>query len=411
MFPWYNKTKLIDTIGRLSRNEINVEEIINEYVIPTQGQYMWMFGRVANFNTKANSDGSFNCTVKIVGPSEDSWSYSVRNTIVPARNDKSGKICPDGVNSVESYFTKTSPGKNFKTLLDGVINNSLLPEWKSHVIPITQKNKSSGADVSSYVARSPSADANISQESFADSEDAYFMTWRFFVNVVLNNDEYGVMSIFKGTDISPDQLSRISLIRPYDLGGSGPDSPINDEFESYIGNNKFLRSIDPSTLIIVNEEAVKEAVADLNLNRQDIPSYLEDEKTNSASFLVDSFNKLGDFHNSMGAMLGDGNIIDKGFLSTGVWVNHKAVAQSMVSSDTILRGFINLLDRMNSATLGFWQLTIDPRDSVGHMIIDMNYRENSDKAVSEFIDKVYTFNKYVRRDNTGRIVGDRKSVV
>ena len=122
MFPWYNRGELYTMLGRLAEKKIGLEEIMRCYVWPTQGQYMWMFGRVANFSTKANSDGSFDCNVKIVGPSEDAWAYTTRNTVVPPR-DNSGKICPDNANSVESYFTKTSTGLNLKTLLEKVMSS------------------------------------------------------------------------------------------------------------------------------------------------------------------------------------------------------------------------------------------------------------------------------------------------
>lgn len=439
-FPWYDRNKLIPLLERLGRNTVGLQEILNCYVYPTQGQYMWMFGRVANFTTKANSDGSFDCTVKVVGPSEDAWSYSTRNTIIPPR-DNSGKICVDRSHSVESYFTSTSPGLNLKSLLEKVISGPLgqdarLLQWKKHVVKLNQGNKK-GGEPTEGTAQNPqqqnNGQANTSQESFADSEDAYFLTWRFFVNVVLNDEEYGIKAIFRNALMTPEELSKISMIRPYSAPGTiGRLKYLNDPYENFVGNNMYLRSVDPSTMIIVNDTAATLASADIGTNRPNLLEDLTAATEDSRRFLGDEprqifgsnsdaeRNSMGDFYLSTTAISTELSepVHDKGFLSAGVWLNHKAVAQSMVSSDTIVRGVINLLDRMNSATLGFWQLALDVSEPINtnscmetgtgqglnYTVVDVNYKENSTYAVSNFMDRVHIFNKYIRTKN-GELVG------
>lgn len=435
MFPWYDRTKLDLILARLAVNEVGIDEIMNCYVHPTQGQYQWIFGRVANFSTKMAGDGSFNCSVKIVGPAENSWAYSVRNTVIPAAATAGGPVCIGDTNSVENYFTRTSSEKNFKTLLEGVsgaptadgtVPVAILPDWKDHVQFFAQGNKKSG--------EADSTKAKTDESTFADSEDAYFITWRFFVNVVLNHPEYGIKGIFKDAFLTPQELLKTSVLRPYG-DANNLDSPgenyIDDQYENFVGNNKFLRSTDPSTLIIVNEAAADESTAALDRSGG-VPTtdpgwlYLEREvtqaTTESAKFLA-----LGDFFQSVKKVRenqGLGGISynnDRGLLSAGVWLNHKAVIQAMVSANTIAEGLSNLLNRMNAATANFWNLTLDISEpfnttescgstptytAVNYTIVDMNYRENAEEAVDKFINKdpVHVFNKYIRSIN-GALIG------
>lgn len=425
LFPWYDRAKLETILARLATNQIGIDEIMSCYVHPTQGQYQWIFGRVANFSTKMEGDGSFNCSVKIVGPAENSWAYSTRNTVIPAAAVRGGPVCLGDANSVENYFTKTSKGKNFKSLLENVKNKTILPGWENHVQFFAQGNKKSGA--------SDSTEANTDQSGFADSEDAYFISWRFFVNVVLNHPQHGIKGIFKDASLTPEELLRTSVLRPY--GGatnldSAGDIYIDDQYENFVGNNKFLRSIDPSTLIIVNEAAADESTVAMDkaggvLTTDPGVTYLEREVT-AATDETRKFLAVGDFLLSTTKVrqnTGQGSIYntDKGLLSAGVWLNHKAVVQAMVSANTIAEGLSNLLNRMNSATANFWNLTLDVSEpfnttetcestptytAIDYTIVDMNYKENAQDAVDAFINKdpVHIFNRYIRSVN-GNLVG------
>jgi len=422
MFPWYDRQKLLPLLYRLGRNQVGIQEILDKYVYPTQGQYMWMFGRVANFNVQSNSDGSFEASVKIVGPSEDAWAFSTRNTVIPPR-DRRDKVCTEFSNSIESYFTSTSTGLNLKSLLERVASSPSHP-WHGHVYKFTQGNKSEGEVPPQDITK-----PNISEDTFADSEDAYFMTWRFFVNVVLNSQTEGVKAIFKNATLTDDELRKISTLRPYsDKNTTPPDRmglsqfrrSIDDKYENFVGNNPFLRSTDLSTLIIVNEKAATLADQDLSRSRPQLRS----ELTNAESAAVRQMRSIGDFYYSAESFntntesdrsLNSERYFDKGFLSTGVWINHKAVVQSLAASETLLGGILNLLDRMNSATMNFWELTIDESQPFGdeetsldYTVIDANYRENSNYAVANFLEgdkRVHVFNRYIRKTTDNKLLG------
>ena len=119
MFPWYDKDKFVQLCERLARKKVGIEEILEDYVWPNNGNYMWMYGQIANFNMKARSDGSYEVTAKIIGPNEGSWAYQTVNTVVPPRIGD--VVCASSTNSVETFFRNTSRGKNLKSLLDAEI--------------------------------------------------------------------------------------------------------------------------------------------------------------------------------------------------------------------------------------------------------------------------------------------------
>jgi hypothetical protein len=449
MFPWYGINAQGDTkellFDRLSKNQIGVEEILEKYSHPTQGQYQWMFGRISSFNVNSNPDGSYECMVRIVGPSEDSWAYSVMNTSVPAvTRGQDSVVCIDETNSVMSYFDKESGIDSFIGVIEATENGRIeaLKQWQRFVKRFDKPSQRKGP-------RSTST-----QSPAKDLEDAYFISWRYFVNVILNDETYGVKSIFKNANVLPEWLDKISLLRPYnnrngpvtaplprEPGGlrrpeqfGGPNlSQFEDPYENFVGANPYLRSTDLSTMVIVNEEAVKKALEDdqrkLRTTDIDVTEFLgEDDRA-----ILD----LGDFYRSAqninipGAT--SGNINDRGFLSTGVWINHKAIVQSFSTANTILDGIQNLLNRMSAATNGFWNLVVDVsepmyqtvggdigRDEEGlvtgvistaigievynYSVVDLNYTEHSEYAVSEFLNptgenRVHTFNKYIRNKN------------
>lgn len=413
-FPWHNRGELDKMLTRLAKREVGLMEILENYTYKSNGQYMWMFGRVANFSIKSNSDGSFSSTVKIVGPSEDTWAYDVRNTVVPRKDPSSQYFCASGTNSVYSYFANTVTGLNLKSLLDKVLAPDTpadLASWKHHVIHLKQDSQEEGNPQPSTPI--PSTD----EKTFADHDDAYFMTWRFFVNVVINSDEYGLKAIFKKADISEDVVNAIGLLLPY---GNGPNrdsnigglETIDDPMESFVGANKYLRSTDISTMIIVNELAA-------GLAKQNVQYTLQAEDTNLLEPTADSERFLRatlPFEKSVNPNLNpditiDPNNPDRGFLSTGVWLNHKAVVKSMISSDTILRSITNLLNAMNSATNGYWQLTLDSVEGRegqyphSYMVVDANWKDSSVNATKNFLKNVHTFNKYIRTKETGELVG------
>lgn len=402
LFPWYDRTKLEDILYKLALNKYGLKNILEEYVYPTDGQYMWMFGRIGNFSVKGNGDGSFDCTVKIVGPAEDSWAYSTKNTIIPAKDPSSQYFCANNTNSVYSYFTETVPGFNFKSILDETIRPG--NPWNQHVIRFKQDSADKGKPEENKTEQ-----ANTTQKTFADSEDAYFITWRYFVNVILNHPNDGILGVFKKANLTDAEIEKIALLRPY---AHGPNREVtnvadlktykyvDDPLESFVGMNKYLRSTDPSTLIIVNEEAVKLAIVNPQYSRATSAEKLFATSPESTKML-----EAGDFSKSALTYVKDSKNPDRAFLSSGVWLSHKAIIESMIGADTVLRGITNLLDKMNLATGGYWKLSLDVADGdfkqdLGHnySVIDVNLRETSDNAVDKFLDRVHIFNKYIRVD-------------
>jgi hypothetical protein len=437
MFPWYGPNAYGETkeqiFNRLARSEIGTQEILEKYVYPTQGQYQWLFGRVANFSVKSSGRGSYTCTVQITGPGEDSWAYNIINTVTPFTK-KDSLICIDDANSVSSYFTKTSGPNTFLGVLEMTESGGQteLEPWRQHVYRLPKQVPAESQEESSE-----SPDAPMTNESMLDdNEDAYFITWRYFVNVILNDENFGLRSIFKNANLPDEILKKIAFIRPYadeNINITLP-VPINDPYENFVGCNKFLLSKDPSVLVIVNSAAVQNAVNDeqrraAGQTTERFTASGEEGSSETQTVLVNNFFSLTetsqrllldnfDFYNS--ALEVDEQSVgdrDKGLLSTGVWLNHKQIIKSMASAETILEGLQKLLTAMSAATAGYWNLAIDVSEPVGddgeqggyianqsysYSVIDINYSEASTNAVEQFLEgdtRVHIFNKFIRKSN------------
>jgi len=424
LFPWHDRSRLETYLGRLGKREVGMEEILRNHVYPTQGQYMWMFGRVGNFHVN-NVGGDYECSVRIIGPSEDAYAYTTRNTIIPRvdfpNQQRPLRVpCADATTSVDTYFSDPddTPDKyTFRTLLQKVYTDKE-HVWNGHVQKLAGGNKISGEDTSTA--------AGDAKSNFANLDDAYFISWRFFVNVVLNGDLTGDgKSSAIGTvnrnyptlyQLLQDMTGGvpINVLRPYAHVGSGrlPNvKVVADPYEHVVGANKFLRSIDPSTMIIVNETATEEFL-----------KYITNDELLVASDESRYMLAAGDF---FGEKFAD-DTDDMRRLSTGVWINHKAIVECMTAGDTILRGISLLLDRMSAATRGFWQLAIDVSEPesgvnttsnviplgapletkpISYTVVDLNHRLNATTATAKFIDDVHTFNKYIRTDANGQTLG------
>lgn len=420
LFPWYDREKLEILLQRLGRKEVGIDEIYENYVYPTQGQYNWMFGEVSTFNVNSNADGSYDCSVQIVGANENSYAYAVRSTYIPPTIRPTDSICIEDTVSVEGYFNKTVAGaKTFKSLLEGVRDESIseLSEWFGHVQYFEQQDNQEGEPEPGEVN-----EPNVDEELFGDSQDAYFITWRFFVNVVLNDERFGLKSLFKDKKLTQAQLDRVSILRPYrNTLGSDTDTYIVDPYENFVGNNPHLRSTDPSTMIIVNTRASRESYQNFQTIRDSLDAENQDlflPTYKALEFLISN----GDFLASTTRVTeppASGDDPDRGFLSSGVWINHKAIVQSIVSANTVLQGITSLLNKMNSATMNYWRLAIDDSEPVledgevvngiktDYGVVDLNYKESSDYAVKEFLSgeqRVHVFNKYIRNRN-GSLIG------
>ena len=140
LFPWLKRDRLDEYLDKLGNRTFGLEEILRNHVYPTQGQYMWMFGRVGNFHVNANSDGSYECSVKIVGPSEDAFAYTTRNTVIP-RVDYSGNARPITVpcninQSIDKYFSSVgdTAETTFHKLLQRMVDENVNSPWKNHAV-------------------------------------------------------------------------------------------------------------------------------------------------------------------------------------------------------------------------------------------------------------------------------------
>lgn len=181
-----------------------------------------------------------------------------------------------------------------------------------------------------------------------------------------------------------------------------------------VGNNKYLVSTDPTTLLIRFDESelhLDDADASLT-GRALVVDLSEDERSGgdlstsdervggASSDLAESLrcnlDKTADkFGRSDAELTGPTTagttIPNVGYLSEGVWLNVNAIQEAFLSSQTLYQAFVNLLGRMNAATGHFWKLEFVYDEEINQFnIIDMGLATLESK--NEVQSKSYTFN-------------------
>jgi hypothetical protein len=230
--------------------------------------------------------------------------------------------------------------------------------------------------------KSTSAASSTGTVNDLGQEETFYITFDAFINLILNNASTGMLRIVNDALDSNNQLDY--LLYPITAGMGENEVPV-------VGYNKYLRSTDPSVMLIYNKDAVTDAQTTqgavtkslLNKLNTSIPIGEVTKDTPSGKALNTIRNTKiqrisGDFGES-GLM----------FLSKGVWLNSKAIQQVFLSARTIMEGIEALLVKINAATEGYWNLkiTYDDEKDCFRLIDDNAKRPPRGKQ------RIYTFNK------------------
>jgi hypothetical protein len=391
MLPWDNLAAIENVLKLNNWYGPTALEIFNDYTYPSKGRYSFIVGKLASFEAKMSNTGEFLLTIKLIGPGEQNFAYSIYET-VSAVISQEEDVQSVGAGSVESYFAE---GGDYDLLISSPV--SIAGEyWKRHIIKITSdvstgnpEKDESGTDSGpgQQAVREEQKNNPSFMSELEGNDDAVFVSWKFFVNVILNDENIGIKKLFKDAGMSDTEVENIRILNKLSLEEDDPDEP-------YVGCNTYLRSTNPAVCIIYNE------AAELSIRNGNTPwkAALKDEHlSKTADEKLTEFTALGSF--------AQGNDNDKGLLSRGVWLNATAIKQSLMSARTLHEGIANLLNRMNSAVNGYWELTLDyetqevkynsqsatPEAINNFMVIDRKYRGTLERLRNG---KIYKFNKY-----------------
>jgi hypothetical protein len=391
MLPWDNLAAIEDVLKLNNWYGPTALEIFQNYTYPSKGRYSFIVGKLASFEAKMSNTGQFILTIKLIGPGEQNFAYSIYETVSAIVSEEDGAQSV-GAGSIESYFAE---GSDYDLLISRHVNIAG-SQWEPHVIkPNQTSNTGQPGSNESPTEDAPAQEAAREEQKnnpaflteLEGNDAAIFVSWKFFVNVILNDENIGIKKYFKDAGMSPTEVENIRILNKLSMEDDDPDEP-------YVGGHTYLRSTNPGVCVIYNEAAESSI---RNGNTPWKAALKEEHLSRTADDILSKFKALGSFT--------QGQDNDKGLLSKGVWLNANAIRQSLLSAKTLHEGIANLLNRMNAAVNGYWELTLDyetqevkhgtqsgtPEAINNFLVVDRKYRGTLERLRNG---KIYKFNKY-----------------
>jgi hypothetical protein len=361
-FDWKRPLPDIERdLGDLVTGRVDQRDFIKQYVYGNNGNYDIFIGYVVNFKTNYTGKNTYEIDLTI---------HSIQQFEVPVKLTGARSLCAAEpayidqckVMDISSYFNTDENWRynSFDSLLSYTLESSstkypTLYPYKGHVIRLLGGS--------------------------TDDPASYLVSWQFLTDVVMNDDEYGLPSVFQLLTEEEDTraILKKSLLAPFtpELLEAEPTRLIGAQ----VSWHEHLRSTDPNTMIIYNSNANNDEDISVyrSLLRQD--NKLERSEAISAKIKdnpdVKNFVRLGT----------DDEVMNVGSLYQGVWINSNAIKSAFSSADTISTAINRLLMAMNSAVEGFWnlQLLSDDTTQPGIHVVDMGMSKPVDKEIADVI--------------------------
>jgi hypothetical protein len=362
--PWDVISNEFNDLIKLKKSQ---SEFIKKYVYDNNGRYELFIGYVVKFDIKVNKDNFYDIELTV---------HSVQQFEIPhaLTGVKSNCNLENTSSDIHGYFNDAQAynSVSFASLMDNVMTTGTqLNEkgWKSHVIKIT----------------SPTSANNISKANsteISNGINGYYVTWRFFVEVILNDSTYGILALFPPESGLRDYI-KSGLICAHTTGwGDHPKDKIAESKklrEDYLISNEVgyhpnLRSTNPGVMVIINTPAQSSNLAIEQLKAEDVlraQSQLIDRSADLESAL--GYHPGGSFDSGTTT---NGNEAGSSFLTNGIWINSNAIKESFTTSDTVSQALQNLLVKMNGCTQTYWNLQLLSADT-GFHVIDYGLSKNS----------------------------------
>jgi len=384
-FSYPNEIKqiLTDTLAankkRTGKSTVGARtEFINAWCKPNKYNYDFAIAKIANIKTELQGN-KYKTTVTAYGVADNIMYISAYATSTPTTSTS-----PDGTDNTEStsissireYF---APNGAFITQLKNFVNQA---------IPLDKQKDTSGQK-SSYVEvvkfdepdnainkNSTSAASGTGPVNDLGQEETFYITFNAFINLILNNAYNGMLKIINDSLDKPLPY----VLYPIDAGIGEDEVPV-------VGYNKYLRSTDPSVMLIFNKDAVDDAANTQRSISAAIAQSLGATKADANTYSGTAIKYIE--LNNIQRINGDFGESGLMFLSKGVWLNSKAIQQAFLSARTVMEGVEALLVKINAATEGYWNLKIthDEEKDCFRLIDDNAKRPPIGNQC------IYTFNK------------------
>lgn len=344
IFDWKrDKNVVINEFKNLLIDRTYQEQFAKKYVYASNGNYEIFLGYVVKFNLKYTKDNVYEIDLTLHSVQQ----YETPTTQTAVTSTCKSPIGDCDVVDIMEYFNEDAGWKNntLVQLMSSLENENRYSEWKNEVVSMRNENKP--------------------DEKFSPGkENDYYVTWRFFMEMILHNRTYGIASMFANEKLILGALPRLV----YNENTALTDSKL---VANEVGYHPALRSTDPNVMIIYNNVAQSEADS-----RDDIPQdgQIETLFTNVATAYSGSVDFDQIPKNNIETVIRAGRSFaphgqGTAFLD-GIWISTAAIKQAFSSADTVSSGMSALLSMMNRATQGYWNLQLYSTDH-GMYVIDM----------------------------------------
>lgn len=347
-----NDTTISGELGPLVTLKKGQRDFIEKYIYGNLGNYEIFIGYVVRFDLKFTKENGYD--ISLIIHSLQQYEVPVAGTGINSLNPSNSVPNPCDAVDIVDYFNPPS-GWRRNTLKKLMTSGKGVTQYPTHIIELVGPgtNTTSGGAESS----------------------GWLVTWQFFVDVMLNDTEEGILSVFQlgEEDQKTKDFLKSSVIRPIQRLVSGSKTSLNANEVSW---SPTLRSVDPNVMIIYSPSAQTDSI---QTNIEEITQTLEslgDISEEDRENIILSYNSSSVQQRIMydSPVGGFTEVDDSGtsYLTKGVWLNTNAIMNAFSGADTISVAINNLLTAMNNATRGFWnlQLLSNDVDNPGMHVID-----------------------------------------
>lgn len=355
-FRKFNWKRPIDEISKEIEGLVTLKDsqqkFIQDYIYGNFGNYEIFIGYVVKFDLKFTKDNTYDIVLTV--HSVQQYEIPVISTGVNSINPSNSVQNPCDSVDIIDYFNPPSSWR--RNTFNKLMTTGKGLTHSQHIIPLTGP----GTTATTGGAQSP----------------GYLITWEFFVNILLNDTEEGILSVFqlKNEDEKTKQFLRSSVIKPINVTERVGKENLNANEVSW---SPSLRSVDPNVMVIYNPIAQRNSVQTNAESIVEVLQALGDIQQEERGVLEESFRistvkqRVTDSASPVGTFSPNENGTSS--LTKGVWINTNAIIDAFSGADTLSTALNRLLTSMNNATRGFWNLQLLSNDveNPGIHVIDM----------------------------------------
>jgi hypothetical protein len=348
----------------LIKNPEYQKDFIKKYIYDNHGNYEVFIAYVVKFNLKYNKNNTFEIDLTV---------HSVQQVEIPTKHTGVQSTCSNPtisckVMDVQEYFNDAYSWKDnhFARLIsyyrEVVVGNDV--KWRDQIIPIRNNDSNQNQNDVNGNRTSGAASTNAGTR-----ENEYFVSWRFFVEKILNDRVLGIASMLGNNKQALLDLAVLRAVKE-------PNEPCTERtglISNQVGYHPNLRSVNPGVMLINNPVAQQQFLASRD------NGIFTSLNSAAAAGDADILNKLQDtslstrLETAIDPFSPDSCNAGASYLTRGIWINTTAIKQAFTSADTVSSGINSLLTMMNSATEGYWNLQLYSTDvnNPGMHVIDM----------------------------------------